>query len=355
MSMRLVIAFVLCLQAASAGPFTSLYFFGDSLSDTGNVYRATSFLNVITLGLAPVTPESPPYFNGRFSNGPVWAETTASRLGRAGDAQYAGMTLGSFGNFQGPGRNYAIGGARTGTGGALGSFDSLVPTGVQAQVTTYLNRNGGAADPNALYFLLGGGNDLRDLALITDLQTQANQAGAAALDLTVSFIGLYQAGARNFAMINGPNIGLIPESLAAGRGESGFYASLFFNAYLDYYGTVLQSLPGMNLITFDLFSLYNDVILDTLQGGSRYGFTSLQPCIGGAVSCQDSLFFDDIHPTARLHSLFGNAIADQILSDPLVVARQEAMMENPEPATVAMFAGGIGLIVLVRRRQAQRK
>ncbi|HBY58715.1 MAG TPA: hypothetical protein DEH78_02760, partial [Solibacterales bacterium] len=183
---RLFAGIFVLLQAASAAPFTNLYFFGDSLSDTGNIYRATTLLNTLTLGLVPVTPQSPPYSGGRFSNGPVWAETTAARFGLASDAQSAGMSLGILGSQTGPGRNYAIGGARTGTGGALGAFDSLVPTGVQAQVNFYLSRAGGTADPNALYFLLGGGNDLRDLAQLTDLAAMGAGAGTAAANLAQS-------------------------------------------------------------------------------------------------------------------------------------------------------------------------
>jgi hypothetical protein len=42
--------------------------FGDSLSDAGNIFRATSGR----------FPPSLPYFNGRFSNGSVAVETLAN-------------------------------------------------------------------------------------------------------------------------------------------------------------------------------------------------------------------------------------------------------------------------------------
>jgi len=45
-----------------AGPFSSLFVFGDSLSDTGNV-------SILTGGAFP--DPSQPYFNGRFSDGPI--------------------------------------------------------------------------------------------------------------------------------------------------------------------------------------------------------------------------------------------------------------------------------------------
>ena len=47
--------------------FSSFYVLGDSLSDVGNAYDAP-FTEI---------PESPPYWHGRFSNGPVWADRVA--------------------------------------------------------------------------------------------------------------------------------------------------------------------------------------------------------------------------------------------------------------------------------------
>ena len=52
-----------------AAPFTQLVIFGDSLSDTGNANDA--------LGVASAADG---YFNGRFSNGPLWVEYLADQL-----------------------------------------------------------------------------------------------------------------------------------------------------------------------------------------------------------------------------------------------------------------------------------
>ena len=50
----------------AASVFSQIYAFGDSLSDNGNVFAATG------MGFPPA-----PYAQGRFSNGPVWAENLA--------------------------------------------------------------------------------------------------------------------------------------------------------------------------------------------------------------------------------------------------------------------------------------
>src|SRR4051794_4802084 len=71
---RLLIAALLALSfapTARAG-FTSIVSFGDSLTDTGNVFAASG-------GTTPAAP----YWMGRASNGPLWVEQLAARLGVA--------------------------------------------------------------------------------------------------------------------------------------------------------------------------------------------------------------------------------------------------------------------------------
>src|ERR1043166_3910427 len=79
--------------AAPGAPYSAIYAFGDSLTDTGNVSLATA-------GLVPV---SPPYADRSFSNGPVWVQDLAQKVGiPALQPSLAG------------GSNFAYGGAETG-------------------------------------------------------------------------------------------------------------------------------------------------------------------------------------------------------------------------------------------------
>jgi len=57
-------------SAASAQTYGRLVVFGDSLSDNGNLYAISG------------QPTSPPYFQGRFSNGPVFTELLGFNAGR---------------------------------------------------------------------------------------------------------------------------------------------------------------------------------------------------------------------------------------------------------------------------------
>ncbi len=59
--------------AALAYTVEHVVVFGDSLSDTGNLYAATG----------GGVPPDPPYWQGRASNGPLWSELLAADLGAA--------------------------------------------------------------------------------------------------------------------------------------------------------------------------------------------------------------------------------------------------------------------------------
>ena len=74
---------------------SNLLAFGDSLSDMGNA--KDSILNV---------PDVPPYWQGRFSNGPVWIEYVSQAYGVT-------TTVGSLSE---QGDNRAFGGSQTGQG-----------------------------------------------------------------------------------------------------------------------------------------------------------------------------------------------------------------------------------------------
>jgi phospholipase/lecithinase/hemolysin len=258
------------------------------------------------------------------------------------------MSMGLFGQTGGIGNNYAVGGARTDSSGALGLLDFLIPTGMMRQVDFYLSRVGGAADPNGLYFLMGGGNDLRDAARITDPPQRQAAAELAAYNILTLVETLYSAGAREFMLINAPNIGLIPESLADGLLEAGTDAAWHFNGSLDWHGRYLRSLSGLSLQAFDLFGFHNELV-------GQFGWGAIRPCKDGPPDlCSETLFFDSVHPTARVHQMLGNRIADQILgTSPLISfsTSTAAEVSNPEPSTAMLVLGAAGLMAFLRARR----
>jgi outer membrane lipase/esterase len=348
MLFRLALAVIGVAIGAASAPIGSLYFFGDSLTDTGNVYKATSVLNRYTFGLVPLHPTEP-YSAGRFTDGAVWAEHVTARLGRDNDAAPAGMSLGLLGRVGGSGgNNYAVGGARTDSGGVLGLLDIAIPTGIFEQVDFHLSSMGGGADPEGLYFLWGGGNDIRDAARIADPGQRAQAAVQAGINLAYSVQRLYFAGARNFVLINSPDVGLIPETIGDGLMAAGTDASVQFNTWFGLYANYLYSVPAFSLHYFDVFSLHRELVM-------QYGLDAVRPCKSDPGSCSSALFFDSVHPTAWVHEVIGNRVADQVLGPSMFSPAAAAAAETPEPSTGVLAAVGTGILFFVRGRRRTRR
>ena len=190
---RSLLAVALAMAAVPAlaqdGPYTQTVFFGDSLTDAGY------FRPLLPASVRPVT--------GQFTTNPgfVWSQYLA---------EYYGTSAYANGNGQ-VGTNYAAGGARVGTNttGALGPIPSLA-----TQVNNYLTSTGGRADPNALYTVWGGANDL---FAITSGGADPTTTIGGAVTAQVGIIGTLQnAGARYILVPTIPDLGVTPAFRAQG-------------------------------------------------------------------------------------------------------------------------------------------
>ena len=72
-----VIFSVMLPMKAMASNFSQFYVFGDSLSDTGNIFTATEGLT----NPETAVPPNPPYAPGRFSNGDIWVDFVGGEKG----------------------------------------------------------------------------------------------------------------------------------------------------------------------------------------------------------------------------------------------------------------------------------
>lgn len=313
---------------AAAGQFSNMVTIGDSLSDTGNVLTLSSFLSNLDPqpipGLQPY-PLQPPYKLGRFSNGDLWVETLANRIDLPSASQPAGLALGPvFGNAVIPlgGSNYAIAGALTGTGGSYGDF---IPTGLAVQTDLYLNQHGNVADPQALYVVVGGGNDLRMASSQPNKILRDAILNGAAQGYRNVVAKLMDAGARTIVVANVPDLGKSPESRVLMNNTAiASDATRVFNKLADRALDRLADRHGVTLARIDLFGLMNAIVDDaTHNNGRRFGVTNVDtPCLdvsvefpdivipgAGTVSCDVSLFADDHHPTAKVHEIMGEVAA----------------------------------------------
>jgi outer membrane lipase/esterase len=319
------------LTSAQASPsFSNLFIFGDSLADTGN-------LSLLTGGAVPGNTQ--PYDNGRFSNGPLWVETLASGMGLG--ANVAAPSIAG-------GNNYAIAGARADVVGANGlalgtlvqvaTFASLVPPSVLGASYT-------AADPNALYVLVAGGNDMRDSRNANPGAAGAAQRAADATtaigNLGLEMQALRGMGAQHVLIANLPDLGATPEAALLGVQADSTDASNQFNARVPFLAAFGASI-GLDVTVLDLFGLMQAIINDAnTNGAAEYGITNVtSPCAGfsfsSGASCDVSLFSDALHPSARAHELIGIAALHAI--------------GIPEPQTLLLVMLGCAALLARRRR-----
>lgn len=232
------------------GPYSScritgMYIFGDSLSDTGGTVC------------------------GGASNGSLWPAYLAPQLGI--DYQY--MT------------NYA----------EIGALSS----GLFGQINSFLG-DGGAIDPDALYVVWAGGNDI----------IQAGGSGAAAAGNVIGAVEkLVSEGASRILVPNMGDIGLAPIYTDAGSGYSS-YATAEAENFNDLIGIFYSGSPLVTVV--DMFGWHHEILMDPdvfgLVNVSDSCFKQEPVCMRDPT--KPYLYADGFHPTTVAHSL----IADEFFS-----------------------------------------
>jgi len=190
-----------CAQAIAApSPYSKFIVFGDSLNDAGQF----------------TDPGGPAGATLRFTNrtGPIYLDGSGEiraanstqllggKLGFSPDQTAASTSAVRANQGLPDGNNWAVGGYRTDQ--ILDSITTTSDTGERSRAG-YLPTNNFRADPNALYYLSGGGNDF-----LQGRVTSLDGANAAADRLVSSVQTLQQAGARYIMVWLLPDIGLTP-------------------------------------------------------------------------------------------------------------------------------------------------
>ena len=328
---RTALAAALVLAAAPAfaanDPYSQTIFIGDSLSDSGHFRPA--LIQAVGPGGALI---------GRFTTNPgvVWSEWVADYYGTNATSDNQGGT------------NYAVGGARTGvnTAGALGPIPSLA-----TQTTNYLAANGGRADPNALYTVWGGANDLFAVAGGAPAQSTITNAVTA----QIGVIGaLRNAGAEYILVPTVPDLGVTPQFRAGGAAQQAAGTQLATTYNNALYGGIAAS--GLRVIPLDTFNLLREITANPAPYGiTNVTGTACNPQItASSVTCSPTntipgaaesyAFADGVHPSSKAHRI----LADYALSV-LEAPRFIAVLPNSASAVgraradqVANHVGGRG-------------
>jgi phospholipase/lecithinase/hemolysin len=302
-------SFMLPLKA-SAAPFSAMYVFGDSLSDQGNIFNLTGG----SVNPTQATPPSPPYFNGRYSNGPNWVDYLGQNLGLK-------PTLFTNLNTTIPtqGINYAEGGAYSGIGNAVDPNPNLL--GVFQQVGLFTKPFIDAyrkVDPNALYIVLGGANDY--LFPQTNNTTQPKPFE----NILQSVKLLAASGAKNIVVLNLPDLGKIPAATIDNRNPISLSQSTIeFNSALAAGLRTLRHNSQLNIVSVDVNSLVKQIITNKQLFGVK---NVTDACLNTTTqtictSPNKYLYWDDFHPTTVIDKL----VADKALAAIEVIVHHNVM------------------------------
>jgi outer membrane lipase/esterase len=344
-SLLLAATLLFAANAAQALPFSNLVVFGDSISDAGNAFIASG-------GTIP----DPTYYTnpGHFTNGQTYAEIMWTTLGFSGSLQPSLSPTG--------GTDFAFAGARSRYGSTNlvdNGFGTLVPPPIGTpappspdsfvgQINSYLGLTGNVADPGALYIGWTGGNDVRDIAVLTGLgQTAEAQAlfNQSIADVASALSDLIAAGARNLLVPTVTDLGLTPEAQAQGPAAAAFISaqSQLYNEAIDQALLAFTGVAGLDLTRADTFDFLGEVVADPAAFGIS---NATDPCLDGffvdeqtgspITTCatpETYAFWDIIHPGSRLH---------EVLAAGFIAA-------VPAPMSLPLLMLGLAGIVVLRR------
>lgn len=303
----IMVAFCVCISTSAwAAAYDHIVAFGDSLSDHGGLssYNQT----MIAVG-GQAVPESWTNDGATPYGGDVWLDYLQDQWDATLD-------------------NNAIGGAMTSGHEssdiqALINADFLPDLGLTGQITAWLATSPTYDADETLFAIWIGGNDLleffRGEYYTADPTVLLNDA----IGRIITQIGvLYADGARNFLVINLPDLSITPafntKDAATQAQVNGVVNN--FNTLLATSLTDFASANGdAQIHTVDAYTYLNQIIADgefenstttylTVDENCDWDFTNFNGTF------DQFLFFDCIHPTTSAHQIVATEVAD-IVSD----------------------------------------
>ena len=300
--------------SAHAGLFDNVVVFGDSLSDDGNLSLALQLPQIVRFTTNPGqtgVEDVAGYFGIPIA--PALAGGTDFAFGGAGILNNSpgtpsivptlptqlGMYLQATGNKADPDTLYAVwGGANdvfyaATSGAAAATAQQLIQQTIAAQVQQAVANNVIPNDPTAIAAFTAQITPVVTQQVVAEVtagagvsslmdqaQIQAYLQQAATTELGM-IKQLGDAGARYVMVSNLPNIGLTPSGIAQGP----IAAAQLTGLSITYNSALNAGLAstGVNIIPVNTFAMLNEFVADP----SRYGFTNVtQPaCTGSSFGC----------------------------------------------------------------------
>lgn len=236
----LIFLFLFFSNVALANSIKEVIFFGDSLSDDGNLYQ-----------LIKVIPQSPPYYQGRFSNGPTWAE-------------YLGKYF--YDKFYAAYSNYCYGGA-TAILHKPRQDSFIAPVILEEELQAYFVRSARTDKSQTLYAIWIGANDY-----LYDRQPDIDNLTQDVIDKISSTIdALISKGGKNFLILNLPDLSKTPFAREENTVERLSQLSQLHNDKL--YHRILtfkDKYPNVHFVMIDTYYLLNDLLSDPEKYNQKY-------------------------------------------------------------------------------------
>jgi phospholipase/lecithinase/hemolysin len=222
----------------SVPPVNQVVFFGDSLTDNGNLYK--TFLKKI--------PKSPPYYEGRFANGPAWSDN---------------LTQYFLVKHNIPSLNYAVGGA---TVILRNPFSGFLPYNLSEEINHYLISHLFSKKDQTLFIVWIGANDY--------LGGQPNveqETTTVTNEIKSKIETLIKSGAKHFLILNLPDLAKTPRAELVPDKQNLHDLTLAHNVKLGNVLLQLQSShPDVTLKLFDTYATFDDMIQNTDKYNQKF-------------------------------------------------------------------------------------
>lgn len=277
--------------------FSHVYAFGDSYLDNGALRAVSEEAVRAKVPGAMILPRESPagvYWQGRWSNGPTSVEVLAKRLN-------VGLS------------DYAVGGARCGSGNYDTWLDGWRDTGLRGQILAFLS-GGQALDRDALYVMGASANDFFQKIDFSKPISLPEMAWQCATEMQDAVNLLARHGARHFLVLSAYGLDRVPA--VASNVKTVALAQEFqvlFDRDVHEALDAPHSSYGITLRWFSVAMATENLIRDR----EKYHITdTVNPCQvtfpQPQKACADPdqhLWWDEYHPTRRAHAI----VADKIL------------------------------------------